>query len=92
MKRRYVVLTLEEGLEITVIGDYTPSSKEVRYTANGDGIPAMQGSFDITKIDVITGTLVDYTCYIENLIFNHKDIIIMDYLNEMALLKLEEDD
>lgn len=90
MKKRYVILKLQDNLEIIVIGDYVPSSKEVNYQ-DGDGVPAMPGSFNITKIDIVTGTLLDYTDFIENLVRKYPNLSIQDHFEELAILQIEKD-
>ncbi len=81
MKKRYVVLELEEGLEITVIGDFVPSEEQTNF----------RGQFDTTKIDIVVGNLLNYTSFIEDFVRNHPDILIMEHFNELALIKLLKD-
>lgn len=77
-KKRYVVLELEEGLEITVIGDYVPPEEESNFG----------GQFTTNKIEIVVGSLLTYTSFVEDFVRNHPDTIIVDHFDELALLKL----
>ena len=77
MKKKSAFLKLEEGLEIIVQGDYCPPEDESNFG----------GQFDVTKIDIVGGTLIDYTNYIENLMYQVPTLILTDHFSELALLK-----
>lgn len=80
MKKKSAFLKLEEGLEIMVQGDYCPPEDESNFG----------GQFDVTKIDIVEGTLIDYTNYIENLMYQVPTLILTDHFSELAILKLND--
>lgn len=80
MKKKSAFLKLEEGLEIMVQGDYCPLEDETNFG----------GQFDVTKIDIVEGTLIDYTNYIENLMYQVPTLILTDHFSELALIKINE--
>ena len=80
MKKKSVYLKIDKDLEIVVQGDYTPPEEETNFG----------GQFDINKIDVIQGSLIDYSNWIEALLYLNKELIITDHIEELALLKLNE--
>lgn len=80
MKKKSAYLKLEEGLEIMVQGDYCPPKDESNFG----------GQFDVTKIDIVEGTLIDYTNYIENLMYQVPTLILTDHFSELALIKINE--
>lgn len=80
MKKKSVYLKLQEGLEIIVQGDYCPPEDESNFG----------GQFDVTKIDIVGGTLIDYTNYIENLMYQVPTLILTDHFSELAILKLND--
>jgi hypothetical protein len=80
MKKKSVYLKLNDDLEVIVQGDYCSPEDETNFG----------GQFDITKIDVVEGTLIDYTYYIEGILSINSQIILIDHLSELALLKLNE--
>lgn len=80
MKKKSVYLKIDKDLEIVVQGEYTPPEEETNFG----------GQFDITKIDVIQGSLIDYSNWIEALLYLNKEIVITDHIEELALLKLNE--
>ena len=82
MKKKSAFLKLQEGLEIIVQGDYCPPEDETNFG----------GQFDVTKIDIVEGNLIDYTNYIEQLLFKTPAIVLIDHFAELALLKIIEDD
>jgi hypothetical protein len=81
MKKKSVFLKLEEGLEIIVQGDYCPPEDESNFG----------GQLDVTKIDIVEGTLIDYTNYIENLMYQVPTLILTDHFSELALIKINQD-
>ena len=80
MKKKSVFLKLEEGLEIIVQGDYCPPEEETNFG----------GQFDITKMNIVEGNLIDYTNYIENLMYQVPTLILTDHFSELAILKLND--
>ena len=80
MKKKSAFLKLEGGLEIMVQGDYCPPEDESNFG----------GQFDVTKIDIVEGTLIDYTNYIENLMYQVPTLILTDHFSELAILKLND--
>lgn len=80
MKKKSIYLKLQEGLEIIVQGDYCPPEDETNFG----------GQFDVTKIDIVEGTLIDYTNYIENLMYQVPTLILTDHFSELALIKINE--
>ena len=80
MKKKSVFLKLDKDLEIVVQGDYTPPEEETNFG----------GQFDVIKIDIVEGTLIDYTNYIENLMYQVPTLILTDHFSELAILKLND--
>ncbi len=80
MKKKSVYLKIDKDLEIVVQGDYCPPEDETNFG----------GQFDLSKIDVIQGSLIDYSNWIEALLYLNKELIITDHIEELALLKLNE--
>lgn len=80
MKKKSVYLKIDKDLEIVVQGEYTPPEEETNFG----------GQFDITKIDIVEGTLIDYTNYIENLMYQVPTLILTDHFSELALIKINE--
>ena len=80
MKKKSAFLKLEEGLEIIVQGDYCPPEDETNFG----------GQFDITKMNIVEGNLIDYTNYIENLMYQVPTLILTDHFSELAILKLND--
>lgn len=79
MKKKSIFLKLQENLSIILQGDYI-SLKDSNSISQ----------FNINKIDIIEGTLIDYTNYIENLMCQIPEFIIIDHFSELALLKLNQ--
>jgi len=80
MKKKSAFLKLTDDLEIMVQGDYCPPEEETNF----------EGQFDVTKIDIVEGTLIDYTNYVENLMYKIPTLILTDHFSELALLKIKE--
>ena len=80
MKKKSVYLKLNDDLEVIVQGDYCPPEDETNFG----------GQFDLSKIDVIQGSLIDYSNWIEALLYLNKEIVITDHIEELALLKLND--
>ena len=80
MKKKSVYFKLQEGLEIIVQGDYCPPEEETNFG----------GQFDITKMNIVEGNLIDYTNYIENLMYQVPTLILTDHFSELAILKLND--
>ncbi len=81
MKKKSVYLKLNDDVEIIVQGDYCPPEDESNFG----------GQFDVTKIDIVGGTLIDYTNYIENLMYQVPTLILTDHFSELALIKINQD-
>lgn len=79
-EKKSVYLKLNDDVEIIVQGDYCPPEEESNFG----------GQFDLSKIDVIQGSLIDYSNWIEALLYLNKELIITDHIEELALLKLNE--
>lgn len=79
-KKTYALVKLNDDVEIIVIGDYVPAQKETNFP----------GQFDITKIEITEGTLMQYTDFVEDFSRNYPDILIIDHFNELTLLKLQK--
>ena len=80
MKKKSAFLKLTDDLAIMVQGDYCPPEEETNFG----------GQFDVTKIDIVGGTLIDYTNYIENLMYQVPTLILTDHFSELAILKLND--
>jgi hypothetical protein len=80
MKKKSVFLKLNDDLEVIVQGDYCPPEEETNFG----------GQFDVIKIDIVEGTLIDYTNYIENLMYQVPTLILTDHFSELALIKINE--
>ena len=79
-KKTYTLVKLNDDVEIIAIGDYVPAEEETNFP----------GQFDITKIEIAEGTLMQYTDFVEDFSRNYPDILIIDHFNELALLKLQK--
>jgi len=80
MKKKSVFLKIDKDLEIIAQGNYESPKKEINFS----------GKFNITKIDIVQGTLIDYSNWIESLMWLNKDLNIMDHISELGLIKLND--
>jgi hypothetical protein len=84
--KEIVYLTLNEDVELEIKGYYTPEEKEVLVLSNGDpGYPGSSSEFEIEKIKLIKGTLLDFIYYIDGKNFT------LEYLEGLIIEKIENE-
>ena len=73
--RKTVTLTLNEDLEVTFGGLYTPYDAGVMYHKDMSGTPPTSAEFEIDTMDINAGTIVDLIDYVENQISSQLSLI-----------------
>lgn len=87
--------------KLEVTGFYTPEEKEVRYYKDGSGHPGSPSEFEIEKVELVEGNLIEFIDFIDGrewgLIRKIREKpetwnvdTIWGYLTELAIKEIEE--